>query len=120
MINGQTAIYGFQCHGWSSTWDHTENAGTPSKPIQEWIHSKATCKPSNWGIDTWHLEQVSDFRNDSGNVTYNSVRLDGIQQQINVTVPSAGSDTIDNLTNRRVGDRAKSKLYLDDLIITRW
>jgi hypothetical protein len=29
MSNGQTVIYGFQCDGYTDTWDYTENAGTP-------------------------------------------------------------------------------------------
>ena len=27
MPNGQTAIFGFQCDGYSSTWDYTANKG---------------------------------------------------------------------------------------------
>jgi|ERR1700678_3417600 hypothetical protein len=78
LINGQTAIYRFQCHRWASTWGQTENAATPSKPIKQWIHSKAMCNPSYWGIDTWHHEQVSYSRDDSVSEKYNSVMLDGI------------------------------------------
>jgi hypothetical protein len=37
------------------------------------------CNPGNWGIETRHREGVSYAREDSGNVTYNSVRFDGIQ-----------------------------------------
>ena len=29
MANGQTVIFGFQCDGWSGTWDYTANTGTP-------------------------------------------------------------------------------------------
>ena len=28
MENGQTVIFGFQCDGYTSTWDYTRNAGT--------------------------------------------------------------------------------------------
>jgi hypothetical protein len=47
--------------------------------MEEWIHSKAMCNPSNWGIDTRHRERVSYSRDDSVSLMYNSVRLDAIQ-----------------------------------------
>jgi hypothetical protein len=33
MPNGQIVIFGFQCDGWSGTWDYTANKGTLEKPI---------------------------------------------------------------------------------------
>ena len=27
MANGQTALFGFQCDGYTSTWDYTEERG---------------------------------------------------------------------------------------------
>ena len=39
MPNGQTVIYGFQCDGYSGTWDYTVNTGTPSNPVDTWRHS---------------------------------------------------------------------------------
>ena len=88
MANGETVILGFQCDGWSGTWDYTENAGTPTAPIDHWVNSSAPCNVKNWAQNVWHHVQVSYSRDDYGNVTYQSVWLDGNQQQINATVPS--------------------------------
>jgi len=126
MQNGQTVIYGFQCDGWSGTWDFTENKGTPQAPVDAWLHSKATCNPHQWSTNTWHHIQVSYSRDGSGNVTYKSVWLDGIQSSLNVTVPSAfalgWAPTL--LTNFQidgsVATSATATAYLDDLVISRW
>src|SRR6185312_13239566 len=77
--NGETVIYGFQCDGYSSTWDYTENSGTPSSPVDHWLHTTAKCNPRNWAVNTWHHIQVSYSRDNSGNVTYKSVWLDGTE-----------------------------------------
>jgi len=126
MANGQTVIFGFQCDGWSGTWDYTANKGTPEKPVDTWLHSKAECNPRNWSTNTWHHVQVSYSRDDSGNATYKSVWFDGAQSVLNVTVPSAfalgWAPTI--LTNFQLdGSLASSgtaTAYLDDLTIYRW
>jgi hypothetical protein len=126
MANGQTVIFGFQCDGWSRTWDYTANKGTPAKPVDVWLHSKAACNPHQWSTNTWHHVQVSYSRDDSGNVTYRSVWLDGVQSTLNVTVPSAfalgWAPTL--LTNFQLdGSTATSgtaTAYLDDLTIYRW
>ena len=125
MTNGQTVIYGFQCDGWKGTWDYTENAGTPARPIDTWVHSKAACNVKNWSRNTWHHVQISYSRDESGNVTYNSVTLDSVEQPINATVPSAfalgWAPTL--LTNFQLdGDVAQgsSAVYIDQLTISRW
>jgi hypothetical protein len=126
MANGQTVIYGFQCDGWSGTWDYTANTGTPVKFVDTWIHSKAPCNPHQWKTNTWHHIQISYFRDDSGNVTYQSVWFDGAESTLNVTVPSAfalgWAPTL--LTNFQLdGYLATSGAaiaYLDDLTISRW
>ena len=126
MPNGQTVIYGFQCDGWSGTWDFTENKGTPEAPVDAWLHSKAACNPHKWSTNTWHHIQVSYSRDESGKVTYKSVWLDGAQSSLNVTVPSAfalgWAPTL--LTNFQIdGSIATSgtaTAYLDDLVISRW
>ena len=41
----QAVIVGVQCDGWSGTWDYTANAGSPEKPIDIWMHSKAGSNP---------------------------------------------------------------------------
>ncbi len=126
MPNGETVIFGFQCDGWAGTWDYTENAGTPVAPIDHWVNSSASCNTQTWAQNTWHHVQVSYARDNDGNVTYQSVWLDGNQQQINATVPSAfalgWAPTL--LTNFQVDSivpgKSSSTVYLDNLTISRW
>ena len=125
MSNGWTVIYGFQCDGWSGTWDYTGNAGSPTKPKDVWVHSGAACNPRSWSINTWHHVQIYYSRNSYGVVTYHTVWLDGKGQAINATVSSAfalgWAPTL--LTNFQVdgfGSSGQSVVYLDDLVIYRW
>ena len=126
MPNGQTVIFGVQCDGWSGTWDYTANTGTPQKPVDVWLHSKAACNPRSWSMNTWHHVQISYARNDAGRVTYKAVWLDGAESVINATVPSAfalgWSPAL--LTNFQVDSylpgSASSVVYLDDLVVYRW
>lgn len=125
MTNGQTVIYGFQCDGWSGTWDYTENAGTPSKPSDKWVHTKAACNPRNWSTNTWHHVQISYSRNDSGVITYDYVSLDGAKSTINATVPGAfalgwGQTLLTNFQVDGGSTNGSATVYLDDLVITRW
>jgi hypothetical protein len=125
MANGQTVIYGFQCDGYSNTWDYTENAGTPAVPVDRWLHSSASCNVQDWSINTWHHLQVSYFRDDEGNVTYDSVWLDNTQQSINATVPSAfalgwGSTLLTNFQVDGRGTSGSSEVYLDSMSVYRW
>jgi hypothetical protein len=126
MPNGQTVIFGFQCDGWSGTWDYSENVGTPTAPVDRWVTSSAPCNVRSWAQYTWHHVQISYSRDDYGTVTYQSVWLDGNQQQINATVPSAyalgWAPTL--LTNFQVGSFvpgwSSSTVYLDNLTVSRW
>jgi hypothetical protein len=126
LSNGETVIFGFQCDGWNGTWDYTENAGTPTAPIDHWVQSGAACNAQTWAQYTWHHVQISYSRDNYGNVTYQSVWLDGNQQLINATVRSAfalgWAPTI--LTNFQVDSIApgwsSSNVYLDGLTISRW
>lgn len=122
--NGETVIYGFQCDGNSSTWDYTANDGTPSNPKDTWVHSGAPCNVQSWGKEQWHHIQISYSRDDSGNVTYHSVWLDGVEAQINATVPSsfALGWTPTLLTNFQVDGigNGSNTVYLDKLTISRW
>lgn len=124
VSNGDTIIYGFQCDGYSGTWDYTENAGTPSNPVDRWLHSTAACNVRNWSRNAWHHVQIGYSRDDSGNVTYKAVWLDGTEQQINATVPSAfalGWGSV-LLTNFQVDGLAagSNTTYLNELTISRW
>jgi hypothetical protein len=58
-------------------------------------------------------------------VTYKSVWLDGVQQDINATVPSSfalgwGSTLLTNFQVDGLGGYGSSTLYLDSLTIYRW
>lgn len=124
ISNGDTIIYGFQCDGYSGTWDYTENAGTPNSPVDKWIHSNASCNVRNWSQNVWHHIQISYSRDDSGNVTYNSVWLDGNESLINKTVPSEfalGWASV-LLTNFQIDglNTGTNTTYLNELTISRW
>lgn len=124
MPNGQTVIYGFQCDGYSSTWDYTANAGTPQKPSDVWRHTSVSCNPRNWSRNAWHHVQVEYSRDSTGHVTYSAVTLDGARHVINATVLSAfalgWSPTL--LTNFQVDGlgSGSNTVYLSDLKISRW
>lgn len=125
MANGQTVIFGFQCDGYTSTWDYTKNAGTPTAPSDQWVHSGAYCNPRGWGTNTWHHVQVYYSRDDSGNVTYHCVWLDGLQENINATVNSAfalgwGPALLTNFQVDGLGSNGSPNVYLDNLTVYRW
>ena len=125
LANGQTDIYGFQCDGYSGTWDYTANTGTPKLPNDTWMHATASCNPRAWATDVWHHLQVAYSRDDAGNVTYQSVWLDGARQDIGATVPSAfalgwGSVLLTNFQVDGSGLSGTSTVYLDNLTISRW
>ena len=124
MSNGQTVIYGFQCDGYSGTWDYTENAGSPANPVDHWLHSSAACNVRKWAQNTWHHVQVTYSRDNIGNVTYHSVWLDGTESSIDATAPSAfalgwAPVLLSNFQVDGLGD-GKSTVYLDRLTIARW
>jgi len=125
MDNGQTVIYGVQCDGYSGTWDYTENAGTPENPDDEWVYSAAACDVGNWTPKKWHHVQIACTRDGSGNVTYQSVWLDGAQSVIGATVPSAfalewGPVLLTNFQVDGLGATGSSTVYLGDLTVSRW
>ena len=126
MANGQTVIFGIQCDYWSKTWDYTANAGTPQQFSDVWLHSTATCNVQNWATNTWHHVQIAYSRDAAGNATYQSVWLDNVEQDLNITVPSAfalgWSPTL--LTNFQVDGMtaapATVTAYVDKLTVYRW
>ncbi|MGB9030068.1 MAG: hypothetical protein WCC27_08115 [Acidobacteriaceae bacterium] len=125
MDDGQTVIYGFQCDGYSKTWDYTTNVGTPVIYIDHWLKSDQACDLQQWSINTWHHVQVAYSRDDAGNVTYESVWLDGTEQDINATVPSSfalgwGSALVTNFQVDGLGASGSSTVYLDQLTVYRW
>ena len=125
MENGQNAIIAMQCSGYSGTWEYTKNAGTPEKPIVQWKSSSASCNPRTWKTGVWHHVQIRTSRDNSGNVNYQSVWLDGVKQEINVTVPSAfalgWAPTLQ--TQFQVdgyGGSGTATVYLDNLKVSWW
>jgi hypothetical protein len=125
MANGQTVIFGVQCDGYSGTWDYTANQGTPQNPSDVWLHSTASCNPRNWATNTWHHVQMSYSRDAAGNVTYESVWLDGGKQSLNATVPSAfalgwSSTLLTNFQVDGLGASGTATVYLDNLSVYRW
>ena len=126
MPNGQTVIFGFQCDGWSNTWDYTINAGTPQKPVDQWMHSTQSCNPRKWSTNTWHHLQISYSRDSYGNVTYRSVWFDAVRQDLNVTAPSAfalgwGPALLANFQIDGATSTAGSAIvYLDNMTVYRW
>jgi hypothetical protein len=125
MANGQTALFGFQCDGYASTWDYTKNAGSPMAPNNQWVHSSAYCNPRAWSINTWHHVQVSYSRDESGNITYHSVWLDGVESNINSTVNSAfalgwAPALLTNFQVDGLGSGGKPIVYVDNMTISRW
>jgi len=117
--NGNTIIYAFQCSGYSQTWEYSGAGG-------HWVSSSQPCNVSNWQTNAWHHVQISYARDDSGNVTYHSVWLDGNEQVIEATVPSSFAlgwqvgvvQTQFQLDG--LGASGGSTVYLDNLTIYRW
>ncbi|MGC1460857.1 MAG: hypothetical protein WA802_01565 [Terracidiphilus sp.] len=127
IANGNTVIYGVQCDGYSGTWDYTVNAGTPSVPIDHWVHSNVTCpKPSTWAPNTWHHIQIAYSRDSAGNVTYQTVVLNGVESDFSdATVNSAfalgwGSTLLTNFQLDGLGASGSTIAYLDNLTVYRW
>lgn len=125
LANGQTVIYGFQCDGYSGTWDFSQNAGTPQAPQANWVHTSVACNPRSWTPDSWHHVQVMYSHDDIGNVTYQSVWMDGTRQDINQTVPSSfalgwGPALLTNFQVDGRGSAGSSTIYLDNLTVSRW
>lgn len=125
MSNGQTVIFGFQCDGYSSTWDYTANEGTPTAPSVQWLHSPFACNPRDWTTNTWHHVQITYSRDEYGNVTYQSVWFDGVEQDLNATVSSAfalgwGTVLLTNFQVDGAGSSGSSTTYLDKLTVSAW
>jgi hypothetical protein len=70
--------------------------------------------------------QVWYSRDDDGNVTYHTVWFDGVEQPINMTVPSAfdlgwGSVLLTNFQiDGKTATAGTATVYLDKVSISRW
>ena len=125
MPNGQTVVFGVQCDTYTGTWDYNANWTGPTKPSSTWMHSSAPCNIRSWGRNQWHHIQFSYSRTDWGVVTYRAVYVDGLEQPINATVPSAyalgwAPVLLTNFQVDGLGGSGSVTLYLDDLTIYRW
>jgi len=123
MSDGRTVILATQCAGTSGTFEYT----TISKGGTHWHPSNIPCNPKNWTAKTWHHVQIATHRDDSGNVTYDWVNLDGTATNFkNATGPSAenlGWPTGDLLLNFQLdgaGTSGSITAYIDELTIHRW
>ncbi len=125
MPNGQTAMMGFQCDGYSGNWAYNVNLGSASSFKPHWqSKSGTTCNPRNWTRNAWHHVQASLSRDDSGHVTYHSIWLDGKETKMNVLAFVADDNhwgpviqtqfQLDGLGSGTV------TAYLDDLTISMW
>ena len=127
MANGDTVIYGVQCDGYSGTWDYTLNAGTPEQPITKWNHSNVLCPaPETWAPNTWHHVELSYSRDSAGNVTYESVSLDGEESNfVDASGNSAfrlgwGTTLLTNFQLDGRGSEGSVTAYVDELTVSRW
>lgn len=125
MPNGQTVIFGMQCDGYTYTWDYNANWTGPSKPSNKWEHSSAPCNIRSWGRNQWHHIQLSYSRNDYGVVTYKAVYVDGKEESINKTAPSAyalgwAPVLLTNFQVDGLGGSGSVTLYMDNLTVYRW
>lgn len=126
IANGDTIIYAFQCDGWSHTWDYTTNSGTRTNPTVQWLHSNQSCNPQQWSPNAWHHVQIAYSRDNSGNVTYQAVWLDGVQQVIGETVNSDfalgwGPTMVTNFQiDGFTSTPGSSTTYLDNVTVYRW
>jgi hypothetical protein len=123
--NGDTVIYGVQCDGYTNTWDYTTNAGSRKHYDDVWLHSKAWCNPREWSTNAWHHVQMTYSRNSAGDVTYHSIWLDGVEAEINETVPSAfslgwGKCLLTNFQVDGLGGYGKATVYVDHMTVYRW
>jgi hypothetical protein len=125
IANGQTVIFGFQCDGYSGTWDYTKNGGSATSSWAAWVHSGAKCNPRSWAMNKWHHVQISYSRDSSGYVTYKAVWLDGAEQAINARVFSGfalgwGPVLLANYQVDGLGGSGSVTSYLDSLTVYRW
>lgn len=125
MANGNTALIGFQCDGWTGNWAYNANVGTTKSPKPKWMSKSGTsCNPRSWSQKAWHHVQASFSRDSNGKVYYKSIWLDGKETKMNVSAYT-GADLgwgpaintqfqVDGLGNGTV------TAYVDNLTISTW
>jgi len=126
LSNGQTILYGFQCSGWSSTWDFSTNRGSATSPNPQWVKTSSYCNPHSWGANQWHHVQILYSRNDSGWVTYKTVTLDGKVFNVWITAYSAyalgwGPSLVANVqVDGSSSGSGGSHVFVDNMTVYRW
>jgi hypothetical protein len=125
MPNGQTALIGVQCDGYSGEWAYNVNKGSAGNPKPAWVGKGGThCNPRSWSINKWHHVQASFYRSSTGTVTYHSVWLDGVETPLNVQAFVAADLDWDPIVNTQfqidgLGSGTVTT-YLDNVTIAMW
>ena len=125
MADGHTALIGFQCDGYTGRWAYNVNKGTTSNPQPAWVSKSGTsCNPRSWAIHKWHHVQASFSRNSSGEVTYHSIWLDGVESKLNVSAYTGADLGWAPVINTQfqvdgIGSGTVT-VYLDNLTISAW
>lgn len=126
MSNGQTALIGVQCDGYTGLWAYNVNKGSAGSPKPAWVGKSGThCNPRSWSINKWHHLQASFYRSSTGTVTYHSVWLDGVQTTLNVQAFVAADLGWAPVVNTQfqvdgLGSSGTVTAYLDNLTVSMW
>jgi hypothetical protein len=126
MPNGQTALIGIQCDGYSGEWAYNVNKGSASSSKMAWVGKSGThCNPRSWSINKWHHVQASFYRSSTGTVTYHSIWLDGVQTTLNVQAFTAADLGWAPIINTQfqvdgLGSSGTITTYVDHLTVSAW
>lgn len=126
MTDGKTVLAGVQCDGYTGKWDYTVNTGSASNVKPHWVgKSGSSCNPRSWSQNKWHHVQYNFSRDDSGNITYKSIWLDGQETVINAKAFGAASLGWGPIINTQFqvdgyGGSGSTTVYVDNLTISRW
>ena len=84
--NGATIIFGLQCNFPRGRWQYTTNqSGNP-----RWNDSNVACSRKVWTGGVWHHVILKYYRDDAGNVIYDSVNMDTrVSKFVGAAGPSA-------------------------------
>jgi hypothetical protein len=90
MNQGQAAsnslvIFGLQCSFSNGFWQYTTNA---TSTTSKWVNTSVPCARGNFPNNTWNHIQIGSHRDNSGNVTYDYVNVNGNNFNIGITAPS--------------------------------
>jgi hypothetical protein len=125
MGDGKTVMFGIICDGYTNTWSYTVNTGSASSPRPKHIGKSGThCNVRGWTQNKWHHLQAYYSHDSSGNITYHSVWLDGVESQLNETVPGSyalGWGPVINTQFQVDGLGSNhNTVYLSNLAVHRW